>query len=235
MQVTHAQSLRDRHYFHARHRRFFLSIGIPSAVALVWLVATRMNATARLNDLLLAAAAGAYLLCVHLPIRNALRRKAHSASHRLLLPKELSVAIIFASACVIPSWSRSSTLHAWLFGSGILFALLCWLNCIAIEMWEAQDGANTLPLLTKAIGKQLRIACLIVAAAGVCNTVVAGLVAQPAFCVPALSVAASALLLRHLDCKRLWIPPIQLRAAADAVLLTPLAFLLLAALALHLR
>ena len=235
MQVAHAEALRDRHYFHARHRRFFLSIGIPSAVALVWLVATRMNPTARLNDLLLSAAAGAYLLAVHLPMRGAMRRKGPSSTHRLFLPKELSVAIIFASACVIPAWSQPSTPHVWLFGAGILFSLLCWLNCIAIEIWEARDGATVLPLLTQTIGQQLRIACLIVATAGVCAAVVAALVAQPAFCVPALSVTTSALLLRLLDRRRLRLAPLQLRAAADLVLLTPAAFLLLAALPLRLR
>ena len=240
--VKHAQRLRERHHFHARHRRAFLLAAIPLGLILAGLVATRMNASARHDDLLLAAAAACYLLCVHLPGRAALRSE-RLPGRWFAVPKELAVAIIFSIACVIPTGARQIAFDGWLIGSGVSFALLCWLNCVAIETWEtsweasatAQGAGRAAHPLTQAIGRRLRISCCIVAGAGLSLALVAALAGNTAFCIPALSVAASASLVYQLDRIRFHLAPVLLRAAADAVLLTPCVLLLLAHLRAHLR
>ncbi len=208
------KGLRERHHFHARHRKAFLAAAFPAACLVGWLAITQLDHAQLLNDLKLSTAAFAYLLCVHLPLRLTAN----------LFPKELAVAIIFATACVIPAWSQAPAPHAWLLIAGLLFAMLCWLNCIAIETWEA-TAVTRLHAATRRIGSHLRGTCfgLSVCACGV--ALAAAVAGRKGFAVLALCVAASAMLLRVLDEK--YMTPLQLRAAADAVLLTPLAALLL--------
>jgi hypothetical protein len=91
----------------------------------------------------------------------------------------------------------------------LLFSLLCWMNCVAIDDWES--------------GRELRPS--VIAAAG--------LVAVVAVCLlryhrPILGAAetAGALGLVLLDRSRGRYSPEALRVLADVVLLTPIVFLL---------
>ena len=227
MQASHANLLKERHHFHARHRRVFLAASVPAGILLVWLVVTRMNPASRFEYLLLAAAAAIYLLCVHLP-----SRRAQASAH---FPKELAVAIIFAIACVIPAWSREPASHLQLLAAGGAFALLCWLNCIAIETWEADGIRPTLNPLTAAIGEHLRSGCIALATGAMILALRFATAQYTAFAALALAIATSSYLLLQLDRKRTYLTPLRLRAAADAVLLTPIVFLLITRSILHWR
>jgi hypothetical protein len=89
-----------------------------------------------------------YLLLVHIRGLRTLARLFPRALTRLfpraltrLFPKELAVGVIFACATITPTWERlrrTAPAHA---GAPLLlllplFAALCTLNCIAIEIWE---------------------------------------------------------------------------------------------------
>ena len=52
--------------------------------------------------------------------------------------KEAMVAVLFALGTSLPAWGQIRTAHDAL--TVVLFSMLCWLNCIAIEQWESDTG-----------------------------------------------------------------------------------------------
>ena len=114
--VRHADSLRERHHVHARHRMAFLAIAFPSLCLLAFLVITHMERAPRHEDLILAGCALVYLLLVHLPAALIRERRTHFFS------KEAAVAVIFSAACIIPAWSRGVGMHPWLLFAGLPFS-----------------------------------------------------------------------------------------------------------------
>ncbi len=216
--------LKQRHHFHARHSTGFLAAALPLTCLVLWLAAYRMDPAPRFEDLLLAAAAGLYLLCVHWPSS----RRGHS----LGVIKEVAVALIFAIACVIPAWSRHPV-HLWLVVNGTLFAVLCWLNCVAIEIWEAAPtgcgralGSHlstraTRLTITHCMSGRLQSYCL---GLGIVSLVVTALTATVDQRVAAVAgcIAVSAFLLCILDRCKTRFAPVSVRALADAVLMSPI-------------
>lgn len=209
--------LRERHVFHARHRRAFLVAGVLALAPLAWLIAI-MPAAARFEDASLFALVLLYFAIVHLPGPRILRR--------LRFPRELAVAVLFACATAIPAWSASTTAHADLVWIVALFAALCWINCAAIHAWESAETprrwslVSTLALLVAAFSATLMTAAL----------------PHPSLFRLLAAILGSALLLFALDfdyrrARRPRSPhgelsPLALRILADAALLTPLLFIL---------
>lgn len=202
--LSSAASLQERHRFHERHRRWFLGVAAPVALALAFLV-SRMPRSLIASYCVLGALSLLYLVLVHLPAR---------ASGRSLryFPKEFVVALLFATASALPAWdeARRRTMgmprHHPLLLLCPLFAALCWLNCVAIEDWEKHRGGHRIRLL----------AVLTIAAS---SAALSELMSQPA---SSLAVAAglSAALFLVLDRSRL--TAARRRIAADLALLTPL-------------
>jgi hypothetical protein len=199
--------LRERHFFHARHRRAFLMVAGCAGVALLALVIAAMASAPRRDDAAIFGLFLLYFVIVHLP-------GAH-----IRFPRELAVGIIFASACVAPAWSRPGSPHAELVAMALVFAALCWLNCTAIHVWEHSGPASLIPAMAL---------CVAVAAGALAWT--AGL-AHSGVCRLDLATLASALLLLALDrdhrrSLRGSTHPstLALRVLADAALLTPLLF-----------
>src|SRR6202020_3346732 len=63
-------------------------------------------------------------------------------------PKELAVAVLFAAGATLPSWHEA---RSWVdLATFVLFALLCWINCAAIEKWEMR-GLKDWPVREVAI------------------------------------------------------------------------------------
>ena len=106
----------------------------------------------------------------------------------------------------------------------LFFALLAWLNCHAIDRWEAREQEPSSFL----IFPQARLR----AQAGLLLAVLLSY-GQPRMAVLAAAGAVSALLLALLDRQRSRLTPLALRATADLVLLTPLALLVQVALLLQ--
>jgi hypothetical protein len=98
-----------------------------------------------------------YLGLVHLPSRV----RGRSLSH---FPKEFVIALLFAAASALPAWDearrRAAGLprHHPLLLLCPLFAILCWLNCVAIEDWEQSRQAGRLRWLS---GAAIAAGCLI--------------------------------------------------------------------------
>ena len=220
--------LRERHFFYARHRAPALALGALASLALLWLIFTRMNPAARREDVVLFAAALVYFCLIHV-----WAPQSPSGIERWF-SKEIAVAVVFASAVAVPAWSRLPSQRILLVPLVALFALLCWLNCVAIEKWEnrerpssshAQAWSSTLPHpSTRWTHRHLPLVA--------CGIALLGAIAAGSSIVSAahmamsslyLACTVSALLFLALDRSRL--DSFDLRIAADAALLTPLLFL----------
>ncbi len=206
-------ALRERHYFHWRHRRSLIpGACITSAIAIA-LIVVRMPAGILRHDSVLAAAALVYFSGVHstarLPVwlRNLVSRRLVP---RKLVTKELLVGFLFTAGSIAPAIARVHFVDWPVRVCFAIFVLLAWANCSAIESWESpRISSDVLPRTTG-----LALACIGASAAlAFVNWRLSAL---------ACSAGISALLLALLDRKRAAISPPTLRALADLALLTPL-------------
>ncbi len=204
--------LRERHHFHARHRTAFLWAASLLVVLFAWFVLTRMRPEALRDDSWIGVFALLYLFAVH---RRSTRANAS------WLPKELAVAILFAAATAVPAWSRlgvrSGAAKEQLAPAVLFFALLCWINCVSIEKWEAGNSHSTtrwaslhLPSIVTMIALFSLVGALLAPSRGLMAVYLAALLSSG--------------LLLALDARSSHFSPLRLRVAADAALLTPLAF-----------
>jgi hypothetical protein len=205
-------SLRDRHFFHWRHRRTLLPLALIASAAALGIIVICMPPAFRERNSLLGFAAAAYFSGVHRPRRIRLPRITP-------LSKEFLVGVLFTIGCVLPALVRipirvsGSMPVGTVLVAGFFFAALAWLNCAAIQRWESGERSE-------------------IARMG-CTLGCVGIAAAMALClvdgrVAALMLAGSlsALLLALLDRRRKQMTPLALRACADVVLLTPLLLLL---------
>lgn len=203
------QRLRDRHYFHWRHRKLLLAVAISAASTAAALIFIRMPLPIRERNSILGIAALAYFTGVHSAGKLPSLLPAWS---RRLTSKEFLVGILFTAGCAAPVFSRlhpigSLSAH-WPFSlAAAFFAALAWLNCVAIESFESPIPA---PMHPRALA--LALAGLVL---------VAGFtVIHPRAAALLLAGSASALLLAFLDRARHRLTPMALRIAADLALLT---------------
>lgn len=214
--------MRDRHRYHWRHRRILLPLAVAATTVATWIVFTMLPARAIKPDTVAAAAALAYFSTVHFRLRlpPALARVLDRISSR-----ECLIGGLFTTACLLPAWS--CVLPVWsqqgptaapalsrapLLLLSAFLAILAWLNCRAISIWESE--ANTAdPSRVSHLSNRIGFAGLLLA-----GTVVA---VQPRSAVLLAAGAASALLLGLLDRLRHRAAALTLRAAADLVLVLP--------------
>ena len=213
--MSRHHQLRERHYFYVRHRRLFLLAGTFVCPVFTWIVFTRMAPDVRREDSAIFALAMLYFLLVHMRGRQV----------ETWLPKELAVGALFAAATAVPAWARITGYNFLLASSVILFAILCWLNCVAIENWERRDSdAVEVPHRTTLwAGRHLQL--LAMATALIAATLAFAVPVSRALFALYLASASSALLFFWLARSERRLTTTQLRIAADAALLTPLFFL----------
>lgn len=228
-------TLRERHRFHWRYRRALLPMAIAAACAAAAIILAFMPPLARARDSVLAAAALAYFSGVHSG-RNAWQFPLRWS--RSFPGKEFLVGVLFTAGCVLPAWHRPFSLAApgstlWVFWiPAVFFAALAWLNCSCIARWESMDEPYVAqPGSTKnVLGDQgpeppaTFYASVLLACSGFILAVVGALV-HPHSAALLAAGATSALLLALLDRNRARFSALALRAAADLVLLTPLALI----------
>jgi hypothetical protein len=211
--------MRDRHYFHWRHRRILAPLALVAACASLWIVLTRVPPAARVPDSAVAAATLAYFSGIH-SRRRLPSRLAHVLSP--LISRPVLIGILFTAGCLLPVWSQAGgratpdLVERLLLIPALFFAALGWLNCHAIAQWESDPRAPSKPVQPIA---------LLVAGAGVFLALVLPS-NQPRFSALVIAGAASGLLLALLDRFRTRLTPVGLRAGADLVLLAPV-FLLI--------
>jgi hypothetical protein len=201
--------LRERHYYHWRHRRLLTTAAIAAATASAYIILTRMPIVIRERDSVLAIAALIYFSGVHFP-------RKRIGKHSSVPSKEFFVGLIFSAGCALPTLSRlhPTTLPGDQSGAILVsvafFAMLAWLNCHAIERWESNSKSSV-------AASAIQLGCI-------------GLVFAAAFYAThgfALLIAGSAgaFLLALLDRFRTRIAPLTLRVSADLALLTPILLL----------
>lgn len=210
--------LRERHHFHWRHRRMFVTLAAVAGAAAAVLVLACVPVVARERDSVLAAASLAYFARVH----QSQLSPAHGGRPFFppIVTKELLVGVLFAVGCGLPAlgaaWSAQSNTR-WsqrlvLIGCVAFFTALAWLNCHAIEQWESKAGRRSSHSLA---GFAFALASLgLGAALLLCFT-------HPRPALLLATAAFSALLIALLDFIRPQLALVTLRAAADLVLLAP--------------
>jgi len=208
-----AAKLRERHFFHARHCRTLLAVAWPAALALLWLIA-RMPGVDRRNDAVLFAVAMLYFGSVHLAVPRARRWFA----------REITVGLVFALATAVPAWSQTAGSKTHLALLVLIFAALCCLNTIAIEVWE-QSGRGRRFSVSLAASLLALCAGALGLWAGMHDSPDGALVACAALSALVL-LSVDSLHRRHSrpnaepDEAARWL--LLVRVAADAALLTPL-------------
>jgi hypothetical protein len=214
--------LRERHYFHWRHRRVLAPLAVVAGLAASWIARLRIPLIALPQDSVVAVATLAYFSGVHG------RFKLPPPVTRTLAvggSRECLVGALFAVGCVLPAWSMDPVWNSpvspvrLLSLPAIYFSALAWLNVRAITHWEAA-GARRGDLRVGQAALWLAVAGLAIAVwmlpvqARAAELVAAG--------------AVSALLIAWLDRRREDFGALTLRAAVDLVLLTPLVLVAMA-------
>ena len=226
--------LRERHYFHWRHRRLFAPLAATAACAAGAMAETFLASFVRERGLILGAAALVYFSGVHGAPRIQRLRRTLSWP----FSKELLVAVLFTAGCILPAWSRFHASGAqefsglWFWIPAVYFAGLAWLNCWCIARWESGDETGIdrcdeegRPIVGLVGQRMILFAALLVAFAGLLLAVIAS-ASHPRSAALLGAGAASAVLLALLDRMRTRLTPLALRAGADLVLLTPLVLFL---------
>jgi hypothetical protein len=216
--------LEERHLFHHRHRKAFLSTILAAALALAALLPRLDPAAVRLY-LIEGGVLLSWFLVLH----------ATSSAHRL--PKEIAVGLFFSAAIFIPTVARDPARRLDLLPCAALFAALCSLNCLFIYAWEHEDGrlANPEQRLANArpphpttrialahltvLDATVTISAIVLAILHSLSSTPAGETLLPCAC--AISSVLLLLLHRH----RGRFSRVHLRAAADMTLLTPMLLL----------
>ena len=199
--------LRERHFFHQRHRRVLVPLACIAAISAAAMIFSLMPPAIRERNSILAFAALAYFSGVHLP-------HVRSKTLALLRSKELIVGALFTAGCALPVFVRihavgNFAISLWpLLFLFIFFAALAGLNCSAIDRWESA-------------GKTTSTAAFALAATGLLSALGFSFY-DPRISALFLAGSASAVLLGFLDLKRSRWMPLALRCLADLVLLTPI-------------
>ncbi len=126
LKPANQQVLRERHRFCAKHQRALTWLLVLAAVAVLWVTADFLAPMEISAGMKLAAIIGAYVATIH----------AGHGSMARFVPKEVVVGVLFAAGTTLPVWSRLSEFSWDVYLPFGLFAILCSLNCLAIECWE---------------------------------------------------------------------------------------------------
>lgn len=188
--------MRPRHKFYRRHWRAVLPVWTFVLALTAWLAWTGLPRQLFARGAWVAAAVAVYFAAVH--------------GTRLRWPKEAAVAVIFALGASLTAWTRVETRADVL--TVILFSCLCWINCVAIEMWErAEWEQSVISLPVSALAACVGLAALLILHNG-----------RPVLGAAEASSAAAFVLL---DRGRLKLSADAVRVLADAALLSPIFFL----------
>ncbi len=217
--ATSTRDLEERHHFHRSHRRAFTAGIILASLVLAALVPRLYAPSIRLYSVL-GTLLLAYFVLIH----------ASSPSRNHRFPKELAVGIFFSAATFISTVSRQPALRIDLLPAGILFALLCSLNCLFIYAWEHPsrirpewdlDTDDAVHPVTRLALRSLRSVAVITSISGIALALFDPFLPWP---VPAACTISAALLL-VVNQRRHQFARTTLRAAADLCLLAPILFL----------
>lgn len=223
--------LRDRHYFHWRHRRVFAPLAAACACICAAIALAFLPHILRERGSMLAVASFAYFSGVHA------KRQAPGTSAfpwaAPLVKKEFLVGLLFAAGCILPAWSgfagsTTSESSMWLLWiPAAYFAALVWLNCWCIAEWELSNNLSLEPQGQAPLARASFATTTTAVLLALVGLLLVVLVPTPEMRSSQLlsAGAVSAILLALLDLMRPRITPLALRVGADLVMLTPLILL----------
>jgi hypothetical protein len=204
-----------RHRFHRVNAKPIVLVMVPVSAVALWLLVTQLASVLIRSYAILALAVCTYFSIVHsdFPIM------------RSRLPKELAVAVLFASGVCIPVWLQLSIPSRILLPFSA-FCLILWINAAGIEHWEAElrPGVpfGSKPEITRRCSVRMHTAAIAVAVA---SALLAWGPARPASeRIFYEAIAISSLSLAILDLIRRRLSGDELRVLADVALLSPLLF-----------
>lgn len=210
--------LAARHVFQQRHRRLVPAISFVLTPALAMAAIRVLSFPVWMAGLILGLATGFHLML----------SQGKSGRGLAAFPfKEGSVGVIFALGCALIPWVESGGRGAF-FIPLPMFACLCGLNCCFITLWEDLPGIlGATSLLTRPLQGISRA----LTAAGLALGGIGGgsLLLRPRWetAVPVGCIGLSALALVVLNLLSDRIPQEMSRVLADAVLLTPMVYLII--------
>ena len=195
-----------RHQFCRKYRKLVMAVLGLVLISDCLLVIFEMRREVLVNGMIALTGVVLYLATFH--------------SRRLRFPKEFVIAILFTAGTFLIAWTGSSQPYRQLGAAALSFFMLCLLNLIAIELWEAGElpgrTAEGPHLLVAWLGRfwivlacGLMVLCL-VHAGSIWYLAMAGSV----ICLASIFLAGNRLSLE------------LRRTLADVVLLSPLLFLL---------
>lgn len=118
----------SRKTFYRRHPRIAAIVGLCLLAVIIPLAYCILRRSTFYAGLTLAVPLLSYFALIHLsPVR-----------WRARWPRELVVACLFTSGTFLAIWTGNHRGFYSLWAPAILFFLLCWANCSAIETWEWQ-------------------------------------------------------------------------------------------------
>ena len=206
------EALRARHLFCKKHAAVFLSAMAGAAALLALVVFFRLSHGVVWNGTRMGLLVGAYMIGIHIRPLRLVRS----------VPKELFVGVLFAAGTTLPQWTSAQGVSGFDVFSWILFALVCALNCAAIEYWEGHPGAAasgpaTHGLALRSAAGVARPALFLASLCFAC-----ALLPQAAHVVPAfLAAGMAALCLLLIDGYKAQLSLPALRVLADAALVFP--------------
>lgn len=123
-----------RRTFYKRYWRPMAAFGVCGACATLTLALSRLGRGVIRGGLGVAVFVFVYFLAVHTgPI-----------SRRARWPRELGVALVFVLGTFMPVSTAGNHLERSLLPAALIFFLLCWLNCCAIEVREWEEAGRNL-------------------------------------------------------------------------------------------
>jgi hypothetical protein len=210
-----ASSMSLRHKFSSRHRTSILTFVSLAVACLLW-TCQHLKAVVFQDGVWMLGAVAVYFAIVHFA-PPAIRR---------LWPKEVAVGVLFALGTCLATWALAGRgepagARPALIAPALLFAALCSLNCMAIEVWECGRTGKTSPIhpLTAWVGARVQFTALAIAALALVFMPMGPL--RPLFVAGFLSAASFVWLGERSDS----LPLNTLRLLADAALLSPLVLL----------
>jgi hypothetical protein len=207
-------ALRQRHIFHAVHRKGIACAAVAAAVCAGLLALRQLNAGTFAAGFVMLCVVGGYMAWIH----------AGKVWKIGVARKEFAVGMIFAAGASLPvrsrfAWSTFDAMGAQLLEAVVLFGAVCWLNCVAIDAWERpRDDGDARRGILHASRWVLILACGIVAC-GVAAMIAGG--AGRGFLALAANVACSAVLIAILDLMRERLSAESLRVFVDLALIVP--------------
>lgn len=117
-----------RHEFYRRHWRNLLPVWLAALGLAAWLAVERLPSGIFVRGAALLAAVVVYFVLIHVG-------RQHFRSRQGRWPKEAVVGVLFALGASLVAWGQVKAPAD--VATIVLFSGLCWMNCVAIEKWEA--------------------------------------------------------------------------------------------------